>query len=86
MYRQNLISAFLTDTVAAIVRNGEGVTDTLVRAKVPASVLEADRERFVTLVLDEFRTLHAGNVVRFGLRPLEFSNWQQTLRPAERDQ
>lgn len=27
------------------------------------------------LVLAEFAALHAGNVVRFGIRPLEYSAW-----------
>jgi aconitase A len=39
-------------------------------------VPEEDRERFVNLVIAEFQNLHAGNVVRFGLRPLEFADWQ----------
>jgi len=39
-------------------------------------VVEAvDRERFVALVLAEFKALHSGNAVRFGIRPLEYSAW-----------
>jgi hypothetical protein len=34
-----------------------------------------DRAHFVTLALTEFKSLHAGNAVRFGLRPLEFAAW-----------
>ncbi|MET0963041.1 MAG: hypothetical protein ABWY05_09525, partial [Noviherbaspirillum sp.] len=49
-----------------------------VRAVIPAVVPEADKEQFVTLVLEEFRTLHAGNAVRFGLRPLEYAAWEQS--------
>jgi hypothetical protein len=47
-----------------------------IRRSLPASVAAADREPFVRLVLAEFRTMHAGNVVRFGLRPLEFDAWR----------
>ena len=32
----------------------------------------------VELVLQEFRSLHEGNAVRFGLRPLEFADWLAT--------
>src|SRR5207249_4832551 len=35
-------------------------------------VMQEDREDFEMLVLDEFKTMHAGNAVRFGLRPLAF--------------
>lgn len=48
-----------------------------VRARMPAGVPDADQSPFVALILEEFRTLHAGNAVRFGLRPLEFDAWQQ---------
>jgi hypothetical protein len=43
---------------------------------MPGAVAEADRERFVALVLAELETLHGGNAVRFGLRPLEFAVWK----------
>jgi hypothetical protein len=29
------------------------------------------------LALNEFNTLHAGNAIRFGLRPLEFAEWRE---------
>jgi hypothetical protein len=44
---------------------------------MPGAVAEADRERFVALVLAELETLHHGNAVRFGLRPLEFAAWKE---------
>jgi len=69
--------AALSDAVAAIVRSGVPASIVTVRARVPDTVLEADQERFVGLVLEEFKTLHAGNAVRFGLRPLEFSAWRE---------
>jgi hypothetical protein len=72
--------AALNEVVAAIVRNGEAVTPAVIRNHLPATVADADRERFITLVEDEFKTLHAGNAIRFGLRPLEFAAWQERHR------
>jgi aconitase A len=43
-------------------------------------VLVEDRGRFVDLIITEFKTLHAGNVVRFGIRPLEFMAWQDNAK------
>ncbi|MEQ1531232.1 MAG: hypothetical protein ABL925_18090 [Methylococcales bacterium] len=37
-------------------------------------------QRFVELVQEKFKTLHAGNAIRFGLRPLEFSNWYDSYK------
>ena len=39
--------------------------------------LDADKAHFVTLVLAEFKALHAGNAVRFGIGPLELVAWQE---------
>jgi hypothetical protein len=44
---------------------------------MPASVANADTEAFVVLVLAEFQSLHPGNAIRFGIRPLEFEAWQK---------
>ena len=66
----------LSEVVAVIVRNDEPATDAAVRARVPVSVAEADQEHFIQLALGEFKTLHPGNAIRFGIRPLEFSVWQ----------
>jgi aconitase A len=43
-------------------------------------VLVEDHERFVDLIITEFKTLHADNVVRFGIRPLEFKAWQDGVK------
>jgi hypothetical protein len=66
----------LSEVVAAIVRNDEPLTEMSVRARTPASVAVVDTEHFVELTMAEFKALHSGNAVRFGLRPLEFSAWQ----------
>lgn len=65
----------LAETVRAIVRGGRPATIEAVRQSMPASVAPEDQERFAKLVLEEFGALHAGNAVRFGLRPLEFDAW-----------
>ena len=67
----------LAEVVAAIVRQGEAVTEQAVKSKIPASVPLAEHAHFCALVLAEFGSLHAGNAVRFGIRPLEFSAWER---------
>ena len=66
----------LSEVVAAIVRNDEPATDAALRARIPATVAQAEREHFIELARGEFKALHQGNAVRFGIRPLEFSAWQ----------
>lgn len=41
-------------------------------AMLPATVPEAERAHFMQLVLAEFKALHAGNAVRFGMGALEW--------------
>lgn len=67
----------LTEIVAAIIRNGEAATEFNVRARIPVAVAKADEDHFVVLTLAEFKTLHPGNAVRFGIRALEFSAWRE---------
>ena len=67
----------LTEAVRAIVRGGRPANKTALRAIMPATVVKKDQPRFVALALEEFKTLHAGNAIRFGLRPLEFAAWQK---------
>lgn len=66
----------LAEVVAAIVRGGEAATQRAVKKKIPASVPRAEHAHFTALVLAEFEALHAGNAVRFGIRPLEFAEWR----------
>ena len=66
----------LTEAVRAIVQGNYPVSEENVWRNMPVTVAETDRERFVTLVLNEFKTLHADNAIRFGLRPLEFAVWK----------
>src|SRR5450830_1339056 len=67
----------LTEVVAAIVRSDEVATDVTLRARTPATVTDADKDHFIRLALAEFKTLHAGNAVRFGIRPLELAAWRE---------
>ncbi len=69
--------AALAQAIRAVVRADLAPDRAWVRANVPASVPQADAEAFARLVLDEFKTLHTGNVVRFGLGPMEFDAWQE---------
>lgn len=66
----------LSEVVAAIVRNDESATDAAVRARTPATVAQADKDHFIELALAEFKALHPGNAIRFGIRPLELYAWQ----------
>jgi hypothetical protein len=69
--------AALAETMCAIVRGGLPATIEAIRQSIPTSVVSGDRENFASLVLEEFKSMHAGNSVRFGLRPLEFEAWKQ---------
>ncbi|HSI56906.1 MAG TPA: Fic family protein [Ideonella sp.] len=80
-YRREL-SAVVTD----IVRGGLPADAESVNARLPASIAADDSARFAALVLKEFRGLHAGNAVRFGLGGLEFAAWQGGSRPASAGQ
>jgi len=71
-YRKELAQA-----LQAIVRGGLAPDAVAISAIMPASVTADDQERFVSLVLAEMKMLHAGNVVRFGLRPLELKAWRE---------
>jgi hypothetical protein len=66
----------LAETVRRLVRGHLPLTEEEVRRFIPNSVSAEDQDRFVSLVLEEFKTLHTGNAVRFGLRPLELEAWR----------
>ena len=66
----------LAATVRAIVQVGRDADAAGIQTLMPAGVAAADHARFITLVENEFVSLHAGNAVRFGLRALEFEAWR----------
>ena len=67
--------AELSAVMAAIVRNDESASEEIVRARLPATVVAADKAHFVALALAEFKVLHPGNAVRFSIGPLELDAW-----------
>lgn len=75
-YRQALGAA-----VKAIVLQQQAPTHETVSAVIPSAVAEEDHDKFVKLVVEEFATLHEGNAIRFGIRPLEFAAWQAKVLP-----
>jgi hypothetical protein len=66
----------LGQTIRALVQAQRAATPARIRRSMPSSVPPTEREAFVRLVLAELPSLHAGNAVRFGLRPLEVEAWQ----------
>jgi Fic/DOC family len=75
----------LAAAIQMIIRTGSGLDDQALKRAIPVAVDRKDRARFTALLRSEFETLHAGNVVRFGLQPLEFEAWQaQRAAPASR--
>ena len=69
----------LGEVIAAIVRSGTAITEANVLALLPSNVQPEDQAHFTQLVLKELAGLHAGNAVRFGLRPLELAAWNGAL-------
>jgi Fic/DOC family len=67
------------EVIRTVVRRQMAPTKNSVRALMPASVTAGQRDKFVELVLAELRSLHVGNVVRFGVRPMEFEAWVDQL-------
>ncbi len=74
--------AELGASIKAIVQQGLTLTDRNLKRTTPAAVAAADRARFAQQLRSEFDTLHEGNAIRFGLRPLELSAWRKQV-PAE---
>ena len=69
----------LAEVVRAIVRGGLAANIETIRQVLPPAVAPQDHERFTQLVVDEFKALHAGNAIRFGIRPLELEAWSATV-------
>lgn len=67
----------LGEVIATIVRSNQETTEANILAVLPNSIPTEDRNHLVQLVLKELDGLHAGNAVRFGLRPLDLLDWKQ---------
>lgn len=76
----------LTEVVRAIVRNDRVVNALTIRQLLPVTVGKDDVERFIELVRREFAALHGGNIVRFGLRPLEYAQWRDNAPARQQDE
>jgi hypothetical protein len=72
--------AEVSEVVRAIVCGGHPVSDTAIRSAIPTTIAEGDHDRFVELIQDEFKSLHEGNAIRFGLRPLEYASWSELVK------
>jgi Fic family protein len=70
----------LGETVKAIVQHQQHPTRETVTSFIPLSVGNEDRNAFLTLVLEEFESLHEGNAIRFGIRQSEFTAWQGKIK------
>jgi Fic family protein len=70
----------LSETVKAIVLQQQVPTKETVMSAISSLVSEDDHDKFVKLVLEEFKNLHEGNAIRFGIRPLEFVAWEKKIR------
>jgi fido (protein-threonine AMPylation protein) len=66
----------LAEVIVAIITQDAPATEQTIMHNMPASVAQAEHSHFVQLVLAEFAALHAGNAVRFGIRPLQLAAWQ----------
>lgn len=69
----------LTETIKAIVSGLKSPTEEAITAAIHPSVAAEDRGKFLALVQEEFRSLHEGNAVRFGIRPLQFEAWKHAV-------
>ncbi len=76
--------AELTEAVRAIVRGDQPASEPAIRAAIPATVAEGDRAKFFALMEEEFKNLHQGNAIRFGLRPFEFAAWKREFGKADK--
>jgi Fic/DOC family len=72
--------AELGAAVKTLVQQGLRPDDDTIARAVPSTIEPGDRERFAALLRAELNTLHEGNAIRFGLRPLEFAAWKNATR------
>ena len=71
--------AQLTHAMRAVIRGQQPATTDALQAAIPETVTDDDRARFLALMQEEFKNLHEGNAIRFGLRPLELVAWKQVF-------
>lgn len=69
----------MKDTIRDIVQDGLGPQETEAAIETKAQeLIPADEHKlFRMLVASEIKTLHLGNIMRYKLRPSEFTNWEK---------
>jgi hypothetical protein len=66
----------LRELVATVVREQLSPDAQTVTGLSSGLVAEADRPRFVEMVLEDIKNLHSGNVARYRIRLAEFNAWK----------
>ncbi|MET3122871.1 Fic family protein [Oxalobacteraceae bacterium GrIS 2.11] len=66
----------LSTVIAGLIHDDQAAAENTIRGRTPSTVAMPDIDHFVSLVLTEFKSIHPGNAIRFGVSPLEFSAWQ----------
>ena len=77
--------AALSQVIKTIVSNLQAPTPPVIKGLIPPSVAEADADKFVDLVVEEFKHLHEGNSVRFGIGPFVFKAWADGSKNKQMD-
>ena len=77
--------AALSQVIKTIVSNLQAPTPPVIKGLIPPSVAEADPDKFVDLVMEEFKHLHEGNAVRFGIGPFVFKAWADGSKNKQMD-
>ncbi len=76
-YREQFI-----ELIGAIVRDCLNVKESIhyIQTWIESHIQETDRARFREITEIELLNLHAGNMARFRLKPLEFETWHQQYK------
>jgi len=74
----------ITEQVAAIIRASCGRNEAVARLRRWAgeSVIESDRNRFVSAAEETLAGIHEGNFARYRIRPSEFMSWKSAWTSA----
>lgn len=72
----------LKELVGEVVRHCMNISDSImyITTWIDQHIQEADRARFREITEIELRSLHAGNIARFRIRPNEFDKWYEKYK------
>ena len=70
----------IKQTIREVVTQPEQEALDIIRQNIVERVSEVDRDNIEALIIEELRRLHEGVLARYGLRPSEFSEWQNRQR------